>query len=171
MVPVAIAGEKYLTRAGWVTLRRRDAAAAEAALVTADAAVAVLRDGGPVRCRAELAARLARWRELLWELAQARAARLGVVARCGRVVASSAYRPWGTSCALGTPFADPCGALDSQDDRGHWSGWAIDVPTRFTRESFAPTVEVAACWVAAGQAGLVRPFRAEYWHWRPASEP
>ncbi len=167
MEPVAIGGEKYKTRRGWVTLRPRGADAAERDVVEVDAAVAVLRGGGAVRCCPELAACLARWLELLWEEARRRAAALGVPPRRGVIIATSAYRRWGTSCALGTPFADPCGALDSQDDYGHWSGWAVDVPTRWTRESFAPVLGVKECWAAAARAGLSRPFREEYWHWRP----
>ena len=72
---------------------------------------------------------------------------------------------------MGTPFADPVGALDSHDEWGHWSGWAIDVPTRYTRETFTPVVTIRECWDAARRAGLIKPFRDEYWHWRPAVIP
>lgn len=164
---IAVAGKKYLTRGGWVTLRARDVAAAEAALTEVPGEVARLLGGGAVRCRPEVAAALARWRELLWEAVQEDAAARGLPPFKGLIIVTSAYRPWGTSCALGTAFADPAGALDSQDDFGHWSGWAVDVPTRFTRESFFPIPKVAVCWRAAARAGLTRPFADEYWHWRP----
>jgi len=163
-------GRRYRTRLGWVTLRARDVAAVERELVEVDAAVAVIKGGGAVRCRPAVAACLARWQELMWEMAQARAAATACAPAKGLIIATSAYRPLGTSCALGTPFADPAGALDSQDDFGHWSGWSIDVPTRFTRESFTPVVTVRECWRAAAAAALVRPFRLEYWHWHPEDD-
>ncbi len=167
METACVIGKRYRTRRGRVTLRERRVDEVERLLVSVDAAVAILKGGGAVRCRPELASCLARWLELMWAATRRRAAALGVPAAKGVLIPTSAYRPLGTSCASGTPFADPRGALDSQDDFGHWSGWAIDIPTRFTRESFAPVLAINECWSAAAQARLERPFRSEYWHWRP----
>jgi hypothetical protein len=168
MNEMGIVGRRYNTRLGRRVLVARDAAAVEKHLVLVDAAVAALKGGGDVWLRPEVAACLERWRDELATTARYRAERLGVPAHAGIIIATSAYRALGTPCALGTPFADEGGALDSHDDYGHWSGWAVDVPTRWTRESFFPVVSVEECWLAAERAGLVRPFRAEYWHWRPA---
>lgn len=169
MNTISIVGKRYNTRLGRRALLARDVAAVECALVAVNPAVAVLKGGGDVSCRAGLAAALARWHAEMAATARRRGRALGVPAQAGVIVATSAYRPLGTPCALGTPFADEGGALDSHDEWGHWSGWAVDVPTRFTRESFAPVLSVEECWVAAERAGLVRPFRSEYWHWRPAA--
>jgi hypothetical protein len=167
--PTGIVGKRYNTRLGRRVLIARDVAAVEGALVAIDPAVAIVKGGDEVRCRPALAAALARWHAEMAATARRRGRALGVPAQAGVIVATSAYRPLGTSCALGTPFADEGGALDSHDEWGHWSGWAVDVPTRFTRESFTPVLSVEECWVAAERAGLVRPFRSEYWHWRPAA--
>lgn len=169
MASIGTIGKRYNTRLGRRVLRARDVAAVERALVTVGPIVAVVKGGGDIRCRPTLAAALARWREELAAIARRRARTLGIPSQTGVIVATSAYRPLGTPCALGTPFADEGGALDSHDEWGHWSGWAVDVPTRFTRESFSPVPSVEECWVAAERAGLVRPFRSEYWHWRPAA--
>jgi len=170
MDTLGVVGKRYNTRLGRRLLLARDVAAVERALTTVDAAVAVVQGGGAVQCQPALAACLARWHAELAATARRKAAARGVPYAAGVIIASSAYRPLGTPCALGTPFADEGGALDSNDDYGHWSGWAVDVPTRYTRESFAPVLSVEECWLGAERAGLVRPFRAEYWHWRPAPE-
>lgn len=165
----SIIGNRYRTRLGRRVLQARDVTAAERALVTADPAIAIVKGGGDVRCRPMLATALARWRDEMAAIARRRGRALGIPSHTGVIIATSAYRPLGTPCALGTPFADEGGALDSHDEWGHWSGWAVDVPTRFTRESFSPVLSVEECWVAAERAGLIRPFRSEYWHWRPAA--
>lgn len=167
MAKLGIPGHKYKTRLGLRTLIARDVEAVERALICVDKNLAVLKGGGTVMIRPELAACLADWHDEMIKVAKARAKAEGIPYSRGIIIASSAYRPLGETAAAGTPFMDECGALDSHDELGHWSGWAIDVPTRFTRESFSPILTTEECWAAAARAGLVRPFKSEYWHWRP----
>lgn len=169
MAKLGTPGHTYDTRVGKRVLIARDVAAVENSLIDIDHIVGVLQGGGDILVRPELAKCLERWVQEMNIIGKKRAATVGVIFRNGYIIATSAYRPLGTPCALGTPFADNGGALDSHDEWGHWSGWAIDVPTRFTRESYFPVLTIEECWAAAERAGLVRPFKSEYWHWRPAA--
>lgn len=176
MGKACVIGRAYRVGRRMVTLRERPVAEIERRLVDVDYTVAMELGHKPIRCRALLAGMLADWREALWELTQDKADRLGVDPTYGKIIASSVYRMLGTTC--GSPeFLDTCGALDSTDayfgpneERigiGHFSGFAADVPTRYTRESFYPVVTISECWRLAADVGLYRPFRSEYWHWRP----
>jgi len=171
-----VIGRRYKTRTGWTVLRERPVAEIERRLVDADYQVMMALGNRPIRGRELLVRLLGEWRDALWDIAQRNAERLGVDPMCGKIIASSVYRILGTTCGDGK-FRDPCGALDSTDAYygpdeqsigiGHFSGFAADVPTRFTRESFYPIITITECWNAAAAVGLYRPFRSEYWHWRP----
>jgi|GEM_PF-2194885 len=172
-----VIGKAYKTRFGWVKLRERDVAAAERSIleVPGDVAVALSGSGAAMFVQGELLDALRAWRDEAARICEEKAVR--GAARAGLIYASSCYRPLGTTAGSGK-YEDPCGCVDSTDDYGHWSGLAIDAPTRFFRLSCVPALTVEEINLAAQRAGLERPWYngppltsyqegyGEYWHYR-----
>jgi len=108
----------------------------------------------------------------------------GLCPEMGKIKINSCYRRLGTTAAAGTKFEDPCGHLDSGDDEGHWSGYAVDVGKRRTGESFSPRLTAGEVHEAATAAGLIRDVvytatdtetgkdetKIELHHYRPADK-
>ena len=168
-MPCAI-GKAYKTRFGLVTLRERDVAAVERILLEIPAEVAVARagTGADMVARGELIDALRAWRDEAARLCMEKAGR--GAARAGLIYVNSCYRPLCTTAGSGV-YGDPCGCIDSTDDYGHWSGLAIDVPTKFFRLACVPALTVEEINLAAARAGLERPFLrgkfgGEWWHYR-----
>jgi D-alanyl-D-alanine dipeptidase len=166
----AVIGKAYRTRFGWVALRERNVAEVERTLLEIPAAVAVARagTGAIMMAQGELVDALRAWRDEAARLCMEKVTR--GVARAGSICVNSCYRPLGTTAGAGK-YEDPCGCVDSTDDYGHWSGFAVDVPTKFFRLSCVPALTVEEINLAAARAGLERPFLSgryggEWWHYR-----
>jgi hypothetical protein len=172
-----VIGKRYKTRFGWTTLRERDVDAVERALleIPAEVAVSLAGAGAVMMAQGELIDALRAWRDQAALRSKGKAGH--GVARAGLIYANSCYRPLGTTAGSGK-YEDPCGCIDSTDDFGHWSGFAIDAPTRFFRLSCVPALSVEEINLAAQRAGLERPWYTgpphtsypkgygEYWHYR-----
>ena len=114
-----------------------------------------------MRCRQLLLDCISDWWTQILEAVMTKAESKGIEigeAYASPILVNAMYRPLGTSCAMGTPFEDPCGALDSNDDHGHWSGYAVDVPTKFTRLACYPRLTIEEIFDASVVAGLWRPY-------------
>lgn len=166
----AVIGKAYRTRFGRVVLRERNVAEVERAMLEIPPEVAVARagTGAIMMAQGELVAALRAWRDEAARLCMEKAGR--GAAQAGFIHVNSCYRPLGTTAGAGK-YEDPCGCVDSTDDFGHWSGLAIDVPTKFFRLSCVPTLTVEEVNLAAARAGLERPFLSgkyggEWWHYR-----
>lgn len=176
VAPGAVIGKVYQTRYGPRRLIGWPEVDINRHLVDVDVAVALLIGGGEVLCRPVVAACLFAWLKELRKLTATAAAAAGVKPVYGVIYLSSAWRQLGETAGSGA-LRDPCGALDSNDVIagpngdvwvGHGAGYAVDCPTRFTRESFFPIPSVAATRVAANAAGLYQPFpKSDFVHWRP----
>jgi hypothetical protein len=172
-----VIGKRYKTRFGWVKLRERDVAAVERSIleIPSNVAVGLAGIGATMMAQGELIDALREWRDQASRICMEKAGR--GVARAGVIYANSCYRPLGTTAGSGK-YADPCGCIDSTDGFGHWSGFAIDAPTRFFRLSCVPALTVEEINLAAQRAGLERPWytgppltsypkgHGEYWHYR-----
>ncbi|MGD8719587.1 MAG: hypothetical protein PVH29_12305 [Candidatus Zixiibacteriota bacterium] len=170
-------GKAYKTRFGWVALQERDVDAVERSLleIPPDVAAAVAGTGAVMMAQGQLLDALRKWREEAARICRQKAG--GGAARAGIIYANSCYRPLGTTAGSGK-YQDPCGCIDSTDDFGHWSGFAIDVPTKFFRLSCVPALTIEEINLAAARAGLERPWYngppltsytkgyGEYWHYR-----
>ena len=170
-------GKAYKTRFGWVTLRERDVAAFERSIleVPSNVGVALAGTGAVMMAQGELIDALHSWRDEAARICMEKAGR--GAARAGLIYVNSCYRLLGTTAGSGV-YGDPCGCIDSTDDFGHWSGLAIDVPTRFFRLSCVPALTIEEVNLAAARAGLERPWytgppltsytkgHGEYWHYR-----
>lgn len=165
-----VIGRKYKTRFGWTTLCERDVDAVERALleIPRNVAAAAAGTGAILMARGELIDALRAWREEAARICMEKAGRGG--ARAGLIYVNSCYRPLGTTAGAGK-YKDPCGCIDSTDDYGHWSGFAIDVPTKLYRLACVPALTIDEINLAAARAGLERPFLrgkfgGEWWHYR-----
>jgi hypothetical protein len=108
----------------------------------------------------------------------------GSCPKMGKIKINSCYRRLGTTAAAGTKFEDTFGYKDSRDDKGHWSGYAVDLGKRRTGESFYPRLTAGEVHDAATAAGLIRDAvytapnpetgkeetRIEKHHYRPADK-
>jgi len=161
-----VIGRRYKTRFGWVRLRERDVDAVERSLLQIPPEVARPRFAAIMMCQGELLDALRRWQEEAARICMEKIGP-GQVARAGVIYVNSCYRPLGTTAGSGV-YADPCGAVDSTDAFGHWSGFAVDVPTRYFRLGCVPALTVEEINLAAERAGLERPFlrSGEWWHYR-----
>jgi len=162
-----IVGKSYPTRLGRLHLLERPDVSR--LLVEIPEELALPIGDADMRVHPRMLACLQTWLEEMAKFCQGRAGAQNTSPTFGKLYLTSAYRALGTTAGYGE-YADCCGALDSQDDYGHWSGWAIDCPTRTTRESFSPIITIEECRLSAERAGLVRPFAEEWWHFRPRRE-
>jgi len=83
----------------------------------------------------------------------------------GHIVTTGFYRPPGETWGLGK-FRDPHGVIDTTDNFGHWH-LAVDISVEQTRLSFTPNLRAGSVLRCLQQAGLIRPFDCEPWHFRP----
>jgi len=83
----------------------------------------------------------------------------------GTIATTGFYRPpgetWGED-----KFRDPHGVIDTSDNFGHWH-LAVDISVEQTRLSFTPNLRAGSVLRCLQQAGLIRPFDCEPWHFRP----
>lgn len=85
--------------------------------------------------------------------------------KLGKIHTTGLYRPPGETWGEGR-FADPHGVIDSTDNFGHWL-MAVDISIERTRKSFTPHLAAGSVLKCLLDAGLVRPFASESWHFRP----
>jgi len=157
-------GESYSTRLGRLTLLGREDVGRLLVEIPSEVAKPLLEMD--LRVQPKMLECMRAWLSVMAEICEKRAKEQGVKPQFGCLYLTSAFRPIGTTAGSGA-YSDKCGALDSHDEYGHWSGWAIDCPTRYTRESFFPPLTITECRSCAKRAGLVRPFAEEWWHFRP----
>ena len=162
-----VIGNKYVIGKNEWVLRDRDVAAVESLLLQIDPKVAVKKN--PTACmfaRSELIERLTAWQKILWGICQANAAPNETSVK-GKFQVNSAYRLLGTTCE-----DDTCGARDSNDPLGHWSGYGIDIGPASSRAAFQPEISSKDFYGTYEAAGLRRPHEGsgEYWHFCPKDE-
>lgn len=167
MVLVCEVGRRYYARGRYWTLQEHFVGAIEKALRPPPDGLAGWApdgDGGDLLALPAYWEALERWRAEALRICKAHA---GEHADVGVFLINSAYRRLGTTAGSGA-YADPCGAIDSNDQYGgHFSGRCADIPTRFFRESCIPVLTVDEVNVAARRAGLFRPWinSGEWWHY------
>ncbi len=133
-----------------------------------------------MRARPQVIAALQTWRENALSICEGKATPREKP-KVGKLRISSAYRVLGTA-TTGPKGEDKFGALDSTDKYGHWSGFAVDAPTKLFREECVPALTKRECCIASINAGLTRPRYycdpltiiedgcGEWWHYRPEDE-
>jgi len=131
--------------------------------------------------RPELIAGLIRWRIEVQKTCEGEASKRlkpGEDPKAGTIYVNSCYRRHGTSAGIpGDKYYDPCGVVDQTDEFGHWTGFAIDVPTKYFKESCVPMLTTIEINKAAKKAGFLRPWYkgpeftsedqyGEWWHYQ-----
>ena len=161
---VCVVGKRYPTRMGRLRLLDREDVSERLVEIPPEIAKPLIEMD--MRVQPGMFACMQTWIEEMEKICRTKADARNLTTTFGLIYLTSAFRPIGTTAGSGA-YRDCCGALDTHDHFGHWSGWAIDCPTRYTRESFFPVLSIGECRLAAKRAGLVRPFGGEWWHFRP----
>ena len=159
-------GNSYKTRFGYVRLRDRKVDLDSLTAIPPDIAIARPGWNAVMIAQPLLVECLEAWKgeslEMCIELVGEE------FAEVGEIVVNSCFRSIGTTAGSGK-YKDTCGAVDSTDKYGHYSGYAIDVPTGLFRRACYPVLSIAEIRLAANRAGLTMPFLSagEWWHFRP----
>jgi hypothetical protein len=179
--PGAEFGKSYPTPGGSSVLQRKNVEAVIKKLKLIPSSIAIAQPGyaPDMRARPQVIAALQAWRENALSICQGKATPREEP-KVAKLRISSAYRVLGTTTT--GKGVDVYGALDSIDEYGHWSGFAVDAPTKLFREECVPALTKRECCIASINAGLKRPWYkcnqltieeegcGEYWHYRPEDE-
>jgi hypothetical protein len=180
--PGAEFGKSYPTPGGDTVLQRKNVEAVIKKLKPIPSSIATTQPGyaPDMRARPQVVAALQTWRENALSICEGKATPRETP-KVAKLRISSAYRVLGTT-TKGKGGEDMFGALDSIDKYGHWSGFAVDAPTKLFREECVPALTKRECCIASINAGLTRPWYdcnqltieeegcGEYWHYRPEDE-